>query len=68
MEKKIDSNDQYSVMCSSVLPQHPKRFNAAEPDQSHNSQYVHHPVHTNDSDSQLQAGFPTLNHCPEKSH
>lgn len=66
-KKKKDSNHPYTVMCSSVLPQHPKLFKAAEPDQPHNSQYVHHPAHSNDSHSQHQAGFPILNYCPENS-
>lgn len=53
-------------MCSSVLPKHTKCFKAAELDQPHSSQYMHHPVHTNDSDSQRQGELPTLNYCPEK--
>lgn len=38
-------------MCSSGLPKHTKCFKAAELDQPHSSQYMHHPVHTNDSAS-----------------
>lgn len=55
------------MMCSSALPKHTKCFKAAELDEPHSSQYMHHPVHTSDSDSQRQAELPILNSA-QRSH
>lgn len=53
-------------MCSSVLPQHPKCFKAAEPDQPHNNQCMHHPAHTNDSHFTASSRVPYIELLPRE--